>query len=180
MFDELTALFRHPVIPAETDSAAVAPRQTRMAGRRIATSASSHGRHAFVSEIEGFLCRRNFPRGSNLKCLTRVRDVHIRAIDARFDERFIQQFPAGTDKGMALQILLIARLFANEQNAGGSRTFPEHRLRRMPVKIASLTSLHRFPQNGQRNFLWNESSRRAHPLSPHYALKLLPAQRIQY
>ena len=50
--------------------AAVAPRQTRMSGRTISISRSSHGRHARISDAFGRSCRRRLPLGRHLKCLT--------------------------------------------------------------------------------------------------------------
>lgn len=55
-----------------TDWAAVAPRQTTIAGLRARSSASSQGRQALISETRGFLWIRRLPRGSHLKCLTRA------------------------------------------------------------------------------------------------------------
>src|SRR5687767_152109 len=50
--------------------AAVAPRQTRTAGRTMEISESSQGRHAAISLAFGFAWIRRLPRGSHLKCLT--------------------------------------------------------------------------------------------------------------
>jgi len=50
--------------------AAVAPIATTSTGSSAARSRSYHGRHALISGVVGFWCRRILPRGTNLKCLT--------------------------------------------------------------------------------------------------------------
>jgi len=50
--------------------AAVDPRQTTIRGRTVRTSASSHGRHAAISLVLGFLWIRMRPLGVHLKCFT--------------------------------------------------------------------------------------------------------------
>ena len=54
----------------ETLRTAVAPNATTMSGRMIVRSRSSQKRQRSISYALGRLCRRRFPRNSNLKCLT--------------------------------------------------------------------------------------------------------------
>ena len=53
-----------------THCAAVAPMAITRSGLRILSSRSYHCRQARISGVLGFWCRRIFPRGTNLKCLT--------------------------------------------------------------------------------------------------------------
>ena len=58
------------VILPNTHWAAVAPIATTSCGLIAASSRSYHCRHALISGVAGFWCRRIFPRGTNLKCFT--------------------------------------------------------------------------------------------------------------
>src|SRR5438874_2258132 len=53
-----------------TDCAALAPSSTTTSGWIARSSASSHGLHALISDMRGFLWMRRLPRGSHLKCFT--------------------------------------------------------------------------------------------------------------
>src|SRR5882724_7537211 len=58
------------VILPKTLWAAVMPIAITRSGLIAASSRSYHGRHALISGVLGFWCRRIFPRGTNLKCFT--------------------------------------------------------------------------------------------------------------
>jgi hypothetical protein len=58
------------VIFPNTLCAAVAPIATTRSGLIAASSRSYHCRHALISGVFGFWCRRILPRGTNLKCFT--------------------------------------------------------------------------------------------------------------
>jgi len=63
-----------------------------------------------------------------LEVLDRVGHVSGAAIDTRIAERAVEQLSRRPDKGLPGQILLIARLFANEHQPCIDRTFAKHRL----------------------------------------------------
>ena len=58
-----------------------------------------------------------------------VGDVHLRAVDLDLLERLVEQLPGRADEGMALDVLAVARLLADEDHVGVSTTLAEDRLR---------------------------------------------------
>jgi hypothetical protein len=65
-----------------------------------------------------------------------IRNVHFVARNAGFHQGFVEQSAGRPDEWMALQILLIAGLLADEDHLGVRGAFAEHRLCRAPIQIA--------------------------------------------
>jgi len=66
-----------------------------------------------------------------------VGDVDVAALNAGRFEGLVENLAGRTDKGETRQILLVARLLADEHERGIGRTFAEHGLRRVLVEIAA-------------------------------------------
>jgi len=66
-----------------------------------------------------------------------VGDVDGRAVDPGLLERFVEDRARGPDERPPGKILLVARLFADEQDRRVERAFAEHRLGRIFVEIAT-------------------------------------------
>src|ERR1051325_9108888 len=64
--------------------------------------------------LAGFLVDTAFPARFPLEVLDDIRDVDRLPIDAGFLERAVEQLPRRADKRMTLEVLVIARLFADE------------------------------------------------------------------
>src|SRR5690606_37454934 len=77
------------------------------------------------------------PLGGELEVLDRVGHIDGSAIDARLLERSVQDPPGGADERRAFEVLLVPRLFTDEQEAGVRRALAEHRLRGVAVQAAS-------------------------------------------
>jgi hypothetical protein len=72
-----------------------------------------------------------------LEVLHHVGEIHIAEIDAGILERVTQQLAGWTDERFAFEIFSIARLLADEHDAGAARAVPEHRLRGVLPEIAA-------------------------------------------
>src|SRR6185436_13976037 len=66
-----------------------------------------------------------------LEMLDGVRDVREATFDVRLLECCVEQLARRSDKGTAGDVLLIARLFADEDDTGRLRSFAPHCLRRV-------------------------------------------------
>ena len=62
--------------------------------------------------------------------------------------------PGRPDKGLARQILLVARLLADEHDIGIARPLAEHRLRRVLVERAAPAALHRRARIGEAEVIF--------------------------
>ncbi len=58
----------------------------------------------------------------------RIRDVNFLAIDSRFFERLIHDFPGRANKWFTLLIFVVSRLFADQHDRRVFRTLPEYGL----------------------------------------------------
>src|SRR4051812_8948287 len=76
-----------------------------------------------------------------LEVLHGIRDIDARAIDAGFGKRAVEHLPGRTHEWLAGQVLLIARLFADEHERCVRWSFAEDGLRRVAVEGASLALL---------------------------------------
>src|SRR5438034_9884676 len=92
-----------------------------------------------------------------LEVLDDVGDVDPRPVDARFDQRLVEQSAGGTDERAANEILAVARLLADEHHGRSLPPFAEHRLRAGLPEIAGLAAgrdrlqlLDRRPRRDQR------------------------------
>ena len=70
----------------------------------------------------------SFSFGLPVEMLYRVRHINAFAVNARLDKRLVQQQTCWSDKRLARQVLLIARLLAYEHDVSFRRAFPEDRL----------------------------------------------------
>jgi hypothetical protein len=62
-----------------------------------------------------------------------VGHINARTLDGCVGESPVEDSAGGSDKRMALQILFIARLLADQCHAGGSRAFAKDSLRRFQI-----------------------------------------------
>ena len=72
-----------------------------------------------------------------LEVLDGVGDVDLSAVNPGLFERCIEDRAGGTDERPPGDILLVARLLADEHDRGVERAFAEHRLGRIFVKVAA-------------------------------------------
>ena len=72
-----------------------------------------------------------------LEMLDRVGDVGRAAVDPGLAERAVEQLAGRADERAAGEILLVARLLADEQDPGVERAFAEHGLGRAFVEVAA-------------------------------------------
>ncbi len=72
-----------------------------------------------------------------LEMLDGIGDVDSRALDAGRLERRIEDLAGGTDEGTPGQILLIARLLADQHHMSVGRTLAEYSLGRVLVEVAA-------------------------------------------
>ena len=81
--------------------------------------------------------------------LDRVGDVGRAPVDPGLFERRVEQLTGGADERASGEILLVARLLADEEDAGVERAFAEHRLGGAFVEVAAGAALglgaERFP-----------------------------------
>src|SRR5438045_3579111 len=82
-----------------------------------------------------------------------VGDVHDSAIDPRLLERAIEQLAGGADERMTGEILLVARLLADQHDARAFRPFAEHGLRGVFPQIAVAATLRGSADFGERGHL---------------------------
>ncbi len=72
-----------------------------------------------------------------LEMLHRVGDVDARAVDPGLRDGAVEHLAGGADERPSREILLVARLLADEHQRGVDRSFAEHCLRRMLVQVAA-------------------------------------------
>jgi len=89
-------------------------------------------------------------RRDPLEVLHGVGHVRLPAIDARRGERRRQQLARRADERVALPVLLIARLLADQEQRRVRQPFAEHRLRGPLPERAGLTAARRRGEHGQR------------------------------
>ena len=78
-----------------------------------------------------------------------VGEIDGRTVEARMDERAIEQRASRTDKGMPIAILGIPRLLANEDDPGIGRPLAKYRLRRPRKQWTRLAALRLFRERAQ-------------------------------
>jgi len=71
-----------------------------------------------------------------------VRDVDLLARQTGVREQLVQQLSGGTDKGLALQILVLSRTFSDEHHPGGGVPRSEDDLRAREPERATMTIAH--------------------------------------
>ena len=89
---------------------------------------------------------RTLPRRSNLKCLTALVTYMRRRSMPSSVERAIEHLPRRPDERQAAEILGVAGLFADHQDARVVRARAEYRLRRRLPQVAALAARGRVPQ----------------------------------
>ena len=85
----------------------------------------------------GFFVDAAFATWFSLKMFDHIGDVSLRAIDAGFSERIIEQATCGSNKGFALEILFIAWLLADKHHDSAAASFAEDGLRTQFPEVAS-------------------------------------------
>jgi hypothetical protein len=75
-----------------------------------------------------------------------IRDIHMVPAHSGIDKSAVQYAAGRSDERMPLDIFVVPRLFADEEQSRFSRPFPEHGLRRVPVEVASMTLLYGGPE----------------------------------
>jgi hypothetical protein len=93
----------------------------------------------------GFLVHTQLALRDPFEMLHDVRDVRVASLDPGVLHRPIEHPTGRADERMAVQVLFIARLLADEHDARLGRSLTEHRLGRVLVERAATTRLHRFP-----------------------------------
>src|SRR6185295_6277915 len=78
-----------------------------------------------------------------------IRDVDAGAVDAGLGERAVEHLPGRSDERLAGQILLVARLLADEHDPRVRRPLAEHGLGRVLVERAALAMLGRLAGRGE-------------------------------
>src|SRR5262245_48973403 len=82
--------------------------------------------------------------------LYNICQIHFLPRNSRIDQCAIQKGAGRSDEGMALDVLTVARLLANEHDGCAGGAFAEYGLRGVLVKIAALTAGGGFSELGQR------------------------------
>ncbi len=90
-------------------------------------------------------CAAVAPRRTSI-LLDGVRDVDPPPVDARLVERPLQETPRRPDKGLALQVLLVPGLLADEHHPGVLSALPEHGLGRLCPQVATFAGSGRILQ----------------------------------
>ena len=84
-----------------------------------------------------------------LEMLDRIGDEHLAAVDAGIDDRAVEHAACRTDERMALSVLLVARLLADQHDLGVPRPFSRHNLRRVAIERAAGAVSLRIAQGGK-------------------------------
>jgi hypothetical protein len=82
-----------------------------------------------------------------LEVLDGVRDVEPPLVETDLGQDLAQEHPGGADEGSSLLVLHVARLLADEHQAGAGRPLAEDGLRPVSMEIAA-SAVHRFTPNG--------------------------------
>jgi hypothetical protein len=90
----------------------------------------------------------------------RVRQINLGTVDARLRQTPVQHAPRRADERVALEVLLIARLLADQHEPGPLRALAEHRPGRVPVQIAALAAGRRVPQRREIEVVGKEPGSR--------------------
>jgi hypothetical protein len=131
--------------------AAIAPRQTRISGRTIEISASSHGRQAPIWAIEGFRWSRRFPRmPSHRTVLDRVGQVHLVGVHSGLRQGSVEQRSRWPHERTSLPVLPIAGLLTDQHQCGWDGPLPEDGLRPEVVEVAAGAGAGRALHGGAR------------------------------
>jgi len=83
--------------------------------------------------------------GLVMEMLDRVRNVDLAAIDRRALKCAVEDAAGRSNERVALAILAVAWLFADEQDARGGGSFSEHGLRSFPVQLTVRAPRRRTP-----------------------------------
>src|SRR5204862_1577187 len=92
----------------------------------------------------------SFRGGLPLEMLDRIRDVDGGAVDAGVGEAFVEDPSGRPDERMALLVLLIAGLLADEDHLGGPLSLSEHALGRAGPEVTGPAALDGRAQVGYR------------------------------
>ena len=85
-----------------------------------------------------------------LEMLDRVGEVELIAAPAELRQRAVEQGAGRADEGTSAQILLVARLLADQHQARIRRALAGHRLSRLRADRAGAAAFLAFAQGGQR------------------------------
>ena len=75
--------------------------------------------------------------GRELEVFERIRHITAPPVDPGLLQRAIQQLPRRTDKRVCGDILLVARLFADEDDVRSFRPLAENKVGRVAVEVAA-------------------------------------------
>ena len=89
--------------------------------------------------------------------LDHVGHIDVGTIDPRILQGAVEDPAGGTDERVALHVLAVARLLADEHHAGSLRALTEDGPRRVEVQVAALTALDGLRERCQGAFLGEES-----------------------
>src|SRR5665213_261427 len=92
--------------------------------------AGAHFSHAWL------LMQPPLPAFFEFEMFDHVRHINFRTLDGRICESPVEDSPRESDKRMALDILFIPGLLADQRQVGRSRTFAKDSLRGLQIQIA--------------------------------------------
>ena len=105
------------------------------------------------------------PRSLELEVLDGVGHEDVPARDLRLRERPVEDRSGRPDERMALQIFLVARLLADEDEPRAARAFAEDRLGGLAIEVAAAALLNRARKSGEVPRRRNPAFRSFEPLS---------------
>ena len=129
---------------------AVAPSRTSASGRTASSSARSHGRHARTSQRRGRLVDAPLAALLELEVLHDVRDVDAGTVEVGVVQRLVELAPRRAHERVALPVLAVAGLLADEHDPRLPRALAEHRLRRRRMEVAAAAVAARASRNAPR------------------------------
>ena len=97
----------------------------------------------------GFLMQAPLSARLPLEVFDRIGDVALAPVNAGCLQSAIEKFACGANEGTSLSVFLVARLFANEDDFGASRTFTKYRLCSVSIEGTSSACKRCFTDDGE-------------------------------
>jgi hypothetical protein len=110
----------------------------------------------------GLLVDALLPANDESEVLHQVGDVDVAAVESGFVDRAIEHAARRPDERPAGAVLLVARLLADQHDAGVIRSLPEDGLRRVPIELAAVALPDRFAHRAERRPFGEEIRRGGH------------------